>query len=305
MKDQLPNLVIAGVEKAGTTSLFNYLSEHPDICPSLVKELGYFLTDQRSANHMHTVEVYARQFDHCQGEAYRLEASPAYVSSGISIAREMKATLDRPKVIVMLRNPTQRLWSAYRFRRSQGHLEGEDTLGQAIDRWQRQLTEDGSTVTRTPLTVGRYGDYLGEWIEELGDDLRVVFAEHLATGAAREVRNLCRWLDIDQTVADRLDYTNHNATLTPRSRVVARVAYRSRRHTNWWLRKVPALRAALRGVYQAVNARNGGRVQLDRDAAARLDDYYQDSNAATARLLLAAGYDAAALPSWLQPRSRA
>ena len=39
---RLPNLVIAGVPKAGTTSLFNYLAQHPDICPSDVKETRYF-----------------------------------------------------------------------------------------------------------------------------------------------------------------------------------------------------------------------------------------------------------------------
>ncbi len=39
---RVPNLVIVGVVKSGTTSLFNYLSQHPDICPSDVKETRYF-----------------------------------------------------------------------------------------------------------------------------------------------------------------------------------------------------------------------------------------------------------------------
>jgi hypothetical protein len=38
----LPNLLLAGVPKAGTTSLFRYLEQHPDICSSSDKEIGYF-----------------------------------------------------------------------------------------------------------------------------------------------------------------------------------------------------------------------------------------------------------------------
>jgi len=298
VNEPLPNLVIAGVEKAGTTSLFNYLGQHPDICASLVKELGFFLTEKRASNYMVSFEDYARQFSHCQGERYRLEASPAYVSSGISIAREMKQTLDRPKVIVTLRDPTARLWSAYRFRRSQGHLEEQPRLELAIDHWQRRTAEPSGTLTRSPLSVGRYADYLGDWLAELGDDLMVVFAEHLAADPADVTRRICRWLDVDDTVAYHLDYTSHNATFTPRSRLLARAAYRSRRYTNWWLRKAPPLRAALRGAYGMINADNRTTERLDPAQAAFLDDYYGESNAALAGLLKDAGYEQ--FPAWLE-----
>jgi hypothetical protein len=45
---RLPNLVIAGVGAAGTTSLFYYLIQHPDICGSNVKEVRYFTPVKQS-----------------------------------------------------------------------------------------------------------------------------------------------------------------------------------------------------------------------------------------------------------------
>ena len=39
----LPNVIIAGTQKAGTTSLFRYLADHPSVCPSSIKEVDFFL----------------------------------------------------------------------------------------------------------------------------------------------------------------------------------------------------------------------------------------------------------------------
>ena len=39
----LPNVIIGGTQKAGTTSLFRYLADHPSVCPSSIKEVDFFL----------------------------------------------------------------------------------------------------------------------------------------------------------------------------------------------------------------------------------------------------------------------
>src|SRR4051794_41003093 len=65
--EQLPNLIIAGVSKGGTTSLFRYLAQHPDICPSPIKELRYF-EPLRYGEPLTPIESCARHFEHCTGQ---------------------------------------------------------------------------------------------------------------------------------------------------------------------------------------------------------------------------------------------
>ena len=116
--ERLPNLIIAGVGKAGTTSLFWYLSQHPGICASDVKEIQFFTPLSEGDGVLPPLSDYARHFAAWIDQPYRLEASPQYFHGGKPIVDAMRETLDRPRVIVMFRDPVERLWSQYRFMRS-------------------------------------------------------------------------------------------------------------------------------------------------------------------------------------------
>src|SRR3712207_9448996 len=64
---RLPNLIIAGVGKGGTTSLFRYLGQHPQVCASRVKELRYFQS-LRYGEPMAPLDQYTRHFAHWNGQ---------------------------------------------------------------------------------------------------------------------------------------------------------------------------------------------------------------------------------------------
>ena len=73
--------IIAGVNKAGTTSLFVSLSTHPDVAPSSIKETRYFLpaaTDSRSSR----LDVLGRYFADAGDRPVHLEATPSYFYGG-------------------------------------------------------------------------------------------------------------------------------------------------------------------------------------------------------------------------------
>ena len=89
---KLPNLIIAGVNKAGSTSLFHYLSQHPEVCGSKDKETCYFLPLLYNES-ISPITNYEAQFSHCGKSAYRLEATPAYIYGGEKIAAEIKKRL--------------------------------------------------------------------------------------------------------------------------------------------------------------------------------------------------------------------
>ena len=117
VSSRLPNLVIAGVGKAGTTSMFHYLSQHSDICASTVKEPRYFRVDGEQGR-PDPLESYARLFTHCGAERYVMEASPQYFKGGSRTIDLIRTTLKDPRVILMFRDPVQRMWSEYRFKKS-------------------------------------------------------------------------------------------------------------------------------------------------------------------------------------------
>ncbi|MEW6715877.1 MAG: hypothetical protein AB1345_00005, partial [Chloroflexota bacterium] len=86
-EDEKRFLIIAGTTRAGTTSLFKYLSDHPDVCAASVKETGFFLdadypnpppTKYRAEDGLSRYESY---FSSCPEKPVRLEATPGYLYS--------------------------------------------------------------------------------------------------------------------------------------------------------------------------------------------------------------------------------
>ena len=85
---RLPNLIIVGLGKAGTTSLFWYLSQHSDVCASTVKEPGYFLPAAEGLE-LPPIGQYASYFKECGRERYRMEASPQYFHGARPVMEEL------------------------------------------------------------------------------------------------------------------------------------------------------------------------------------------------------------------------
>ncbi len=291
---RLPNLIIAGVPKAGTTSLFWYLGQHPDVCPSSVKEIDYFSSLHGNGTAPPPIGVYESYFAHCRGQRYRLEASPAYSYGGEVVRAAIRATLPRARIILTLRDPAARLWSAYTFQKSLGRLARTGTFDDFLAGCERATD---SLRRTTPLSVGFYSEYVTRWLEEFGDDITIVFAEHLFERPRTVIASLCRRLGIDPAAAERLDYETRNPTARPRSQVLGRVAYSLKNVSDRVLLRRPGARAVLRGAYRRVNTRPLDE-PLPGPVRAELASRYRRSNMLLARRLTELGYDD--LPTWLR-----
>lgn len=121
-----PDFLIIGGQKCGTTALYHYLSQHPQILPAKRKEIHYF--DYR-ANRGDL--WYRRCFPtqrQIQREHKRLslpvitgEASPSYLIYPNAAPRAVAFVPDA-KLLVLLRNPVDRAWSHYQMNRSKGEV---------------------------------------------------------------------------------------------------------------------------------------------------------------------------------------
>lgn len=106
----LPNFFVVGAQKAGTTSLHHYLSEHPEIYLPKQKETKFFVEDDRYAKGIADYE--ATYFSEWNGEKAVGEIDPDYMYFEMAIERIAKHFLN-PKFIFVLRNPVDRAFSGY------------------------------------------------------------------------------------------------------------------------------------------------------------------------------------------------
>ncbi|MDQ4004850.1 MAG: sulfotransferase domain-containing protein, partial [Actinomycetota bacterium] len=114
----LPDFVVIGAKRAGTTSLYAYLAEHPDVAPLFparqrIKGVHYFDT-----NHHRGLRWYRSHMPSWirrTGGRLAGEASPYYLAHPLAAERAAR-TIPDAKLVVLLRNPADRAYSHYRER---------------------------------------------------------------------------------------------------------------------------------------------------------------------------------------------
>jgi len=299
LADAAANLLLAGVPKAGTTSLFEYLGQHPDICASTNKGPGYF-SPLRRGEALGSIDSYNENFAHCTGQRYAMEATPGYCYGGRGLVEGVKATLDRPRIVLSLRNPVDRLWSSYAWQRSRGNLPDIESFEKYVsicnlkrERGEKQGPYFGG------VTISFYGEYVPDWFDAFGDDVRVVFTDHLFADPRAVVTELCGWLSIDDGVAASFDYGVRNKTTHARSQVMSRKTHALKKSSDDLFRRFPGVKKGLQKAYLRVNTREEVEERLRPEARGKLDALFRESNLRVAALLKSRGYER--LPSWLEP----
>ena len=99
---RLANFVIGGTEKAGTTSVFDWLSAHPQVHASLKKETDFF-REHYTGDPDVDARRYAAYFEPCDPQArIVMEASPGYLGEAATVAPRMRALIPDAKVLFIL-----------------------------------------------------------------------------------------------------------------------------------------------------------------------------------------------------------
>lgn len=114
----LPNAVIIGAMKCGTTTLNAWLRHHPDVAFSAVKEVHFF--DNNYHRGLGWYRSYFPLFESLCGARCVLEATPAYSQHAGKVAERMHRHLPEARLILMLRDPVKRAISHYGHRLSNG-----------------------------------------------------------------------------------------------------------------------------------------------------------------------------------------
>lgn len=209
----LPDYLVIGAPKAGTTSLAAYLAAHPDVFMTPAKEVRFFDDEQRFAR---GPEWYARYFRGAEAFRRRGEATPTYLTSPVAPAR-MAEVVPGARLVAVLRQPAARAYSAYHH--EQGWGAGHPPFEELVDRCRGLPTPDAD-----PLLWGsRYLPQLRAVTAHFSEEqLLVVLFEDLQRDPAGTFARVCRFLDVEERAPGNLG-TVYNSSRRLRSRVVRQV----------------------------------------------------------------------------------
>jgi hypothetical protein len=215
-----PNLFVVGAPRAGTTSLYQYLRQHPEIYMSPLKEPHFFShSDPQGGKAVKHQEAYLQLFAGAEGEKLRGEASPAYLADPEAPAR-IKEVAPEAKIIAVLREPVARAFSAH-WQRVRAGRESRSFL-EAIE------GEVADPEGWRPLVgPGFYADSLERYLGLFDGDVLVLFFDDFAADVRREMRKVYEFVGVDASFADRFQADVHNPFALPRNRLTTRI-YRSR-----------------------------------------------------------------------------
>ena len=304
---RLPNLVIAGIVKGGTTSLYSYLSEHPEICCSSVKETCYFSMyryGQLDSRYVDSADPY-RQFQdyfcHCQHQKYVMEATPGYFEGGVNVAREIKRTLgENTKIIIVLREPVERLISFWKYKKSMLELESHLSLGDYIQKCESMAYKTLSQQENDRywgIEGGYYANYLTDWLDEFGDAIKILFFDDLKRDTKSFLEDTCRWLDIDDTFIERLDLHVQNKSVSYKNANFQKLALSINSKAEKFWRANQGIKNFLRERYYALNGQPH-QGEVDEATLSKVRELYLPYNRRLAEQLQAYGHRQ--LPQWLQ-----
>ena len=205
MSKKLPNLLIVGAAKCGTSSLHKYLEQHPEIFMSKVKE-PRFISSQVTHFPLngpgdHKVEAwYVKNYD---DYVKLFEGSEGYPVVGESSADTLyfykgtipviKQYLGDPKIIIMLRNPVKRAFSAYQHlvRDLREDLSFEDGLVEEHNR-----IKNNFELIYHYTTASLYYDSVKAFLDNFSS-VKIVLTEDQEHRPQQVLRDIFRFLNVD------------------------------------------------------------------------------------------------------------
>jgi hypothetical protein len=187
----LPNFIIGGALKAGTTSLNHALKQHPDVFMCPIKEPRYFAYDPGNPEHVNkgdgffpirTLQEYAALFEGVNGQRAIGEASPHYLLSD-QAPKLIRSTIPDVRLIFSLRDPVKRAYSDY---------WQEVRLG-----IEKRPVEEAMSEADFRVRIGRYFDQLTPWLERFPrSQIHLVLFDDLQTQPYAVFQDVCRYLGI-------------------------------------------------------------------------------------------------------------
>ncbi|HBK99164.1 MAG TPA: sulfotransferase [Microcoleaceae bacterium UBA10368] len=194
---KVPNFIIIGSQRCGTTSLYTYLAQHPQILTPIKKEMDFF------SWHFHRgIDWYLAHFPPMPaGEQFLTgEASPSYFDS-LEAPERLYSAFPEAKLIVLLRNPVDRAISQF-YRLTDLNWEVRSFDRAISDEIERLNQNPAYIIGEEPgnyLARGRYIEFMKNWLAFFPkEQLLILKSEDFYAGAAATVKQVLEFLDLPE-----------------------------------------------------------------------------------------------------------
>ncbi|WP_299160569.1 sulfotransferase [uncultured Eudoraea sp.] len=246
MKGKLPNLFIVGAAKAGTTSLYNYLKQHPDVYVSPIKEPNYFGSDinwhnfredykistmidfQKYFSHhdldekhnafLDSKENYLKLFRNERGEKVLAEFSTSYLYSKYA-ASELHTFNPDAKIIILVREPVSRTFSHF-FMDVMGGRQNTKCILQSLKE-DFENESKGYGITNLYIDMSLYHDQIERYLNVFPrDQILITSFEQLSKNPTTFMNQVFEFAELNPKDCHLNFDTKFNQTVLPKNKLI-------------------------------------------------------------------------------------
>ncbi|WP_155083705.1 sulfotransferase domain-containing protein [Cyanobacterium aponinum] len=241
-KKILPNFIIAGAPKCGTSSVFSWLSDHPEVCGSQPKETFYLIDREHPTYKLgqsyngENLEGYDNYFQHCNSSAkIFFEATTHYIYQNITI--EILSKLNsQPQILFILRKPEDRVYSYFQYYlNNKAKLKVDLTFteyvhlikNESLETFTQNYCTDKSSgyILYHNINHSCYVNYLEKWKSALPDRIHILLFEDMLKDRRNFMKQISNICDIDSNFFDNYTFPHKNATYGIKNRQIHRWSY--------------------------------------------------------------------------------
>ncbi len=218
-------IIIIGANRSGSTSLYHYLGEHPEIAKSKIKMVGYFLDPKYSKGNIPVANyfkeendqsIYSKQFE-ASSSSYFLEATPDYLYSEGTIEKIVafkKKFNIKIKLICLIRNPVDRYVSLYKNIIKLNLLPQKTTFESTYN---QQEASYKAPLWKSIKMMGFYSNFLKEYSKSFTkNELKVVSFDRLSKEPRILLNELVSWVGLSEGHMQKSSFDIFNKSINKR-----------------------------------------------------------------------------------------
>lgn len=215
---KLPEFLVCGAMKAGSTSLFHYLNQHPKISMYKKKEVHFFDDDK---NFGRGVDWYKKHFKSFGEKTINGEVTPGYMLLE-KVPIRIKQFIPEIKLIFVVRNPIERAWSHYQHMVRRG-LEDKDFLDALISEETRTSKNEIELRKFSYAERGMYAKQLKRYLDIFNEDqIKIILLEDLRNNTLKIMNEIFVFLNVKEIFSEDMFSLRYNEAKISRNPILTR-----------------------------------------------------------------------------------
>lgn len=217
-----PNFLIVGAAKSGSTTLYHILKQHPDVFMPKFKEPLFFISDSikninkkdvffknegNEKKYIHDKSYYLKLFEPVKNEKVVGEASATYLYYYKESIPKIKEELKDPKIIIILRNPVNKVFSQFKHLK-RFHAE-ESTFEKGLELEDKRIFKNYTAMYHYKAQ-GLYFEQVKAFKDNFSKVL-VLYTDHLKDNPEIVARKCYKFLNIDDDF--KPDFKDYNVSI--------------------------------------------------------------------------------------------